>query len=85
MLAGTDVFSDGPHVAVLKDYSFYTDQVWVNASSGEIRYQVDESELPEGYVEDMIEYIKKKASISVDILNSDYYRFIFSNYTHSVG
>ena len=85
MLAGTDVFSEGPHVAVLKDYSFYTDKVWLNASSGEIRYLVDESELPENYVEDMIKYIKKKASISVDILNSNYYNFIFSNYTPEVG
>ena len=85
MLAGTDVFSDGPHVAVLKDYSFYTDKVWLNASSGEIRYLVDESELPENYVEDMIKYIKKKASVSVDILNTDYYDFIFTNAPQSVG
>lgn len=85
MLAGTDVFSDGTHVAVLKDYSFYTDKVWLNASSGDVRYLVDESELPENYVEDMIKYIKKKASVSVDILNTDYYDFIFSNYTSSVG
>lgn len=85
MLAGTDVFSDGTHVAVLKDNSFYTDKVWLNASSGEVRYLVDESELPESYVEDMIKYTKKKKSISVDILNTDYYDFIFSNYTHTVG
>ena len=79
MLAGTDVFSDGVHVAVLKDHSFYTDKVWLNASSGEIRYLVDENELPENYVEDMIKYIKKKNSISVDILNTNYYKFIASN------
>ena len=85
MLAGTDVFSEGPHVAVLKDYSFYTDKVWLNASSGEIRYLVDEGELPENYVEDMIKYIKKKASISVDILNNNYYKFIFSNYNPEIG
>ena len=85
MLAGTDVFSEGPHVAVLKDYSFYTDKVWLNASSGEIRYLVDESELPENYVEDMIKHIKKKASISVDILNNNYYNFIFSNYNPEIG
>ena len=85
MLAGTDVFSEGPHVAVLKDYSFYTDKVWLNASSGEIRYLVDEGELPENYVEDMIKYIKKTASISVDILNNNYYKFIFSNYNPEIG
>ena len=79
MLAGTDVFSDGPHVAVLKDHSFYTDKVWLNASSGEIQYLVDESEVPASYIEDMIKYVKTKNSISVDILNTDYYEFVFSN------
>ena len=78
MLAGTDVFSDGTHVAVLKDNSFFTDKVWVNASSGEIRYLVEESEVPGSYVEDMIRYIKTKTSISVDILNTNYYEFVFS-------
>ena len=84
MLAGTDVFSDGTHVAVLKDYSFFTDKVWLHASSGEIRYLVDEREVPASYIEDMIKYIKKKSSISVDILNTNYYEFVFSNPT-SVG
>ena len=84
MLAGTDVFSDGTHVAVLKDNSFFTDKVWLNASSGEIRYLVDQSEVPASYVEDMIKYIKTKSSISVDILNTNYYDFVFSNPT-SVG
>ena len=53
LLAGTDVFSDGTHAAVLVDKSFLTDKVWFNASTGEIRYQVPESEIPEGYVENM--------------------------------
>ena len=79
MLAGTDVFSDGTHVAVLKDHSFYTDKVWLNASSGEIRYLVDESEVPASYIEDMIKYVKTKGSISVDILNTNYYEFVRSN------
>ena len=85
LLAGTDVFSDGPHVAVLKDFSFFNDKVWLNASSGEIRYQLAENEIPKGYVESMIAYVKKKASVSVDILNTDYYDFVFSNYQRSVG
>ena len=50
MLTGTDVFSDGPHVAVLNSMSFYTDKVWLDAGSGEIRYLVPESELEENYV-----------------------------------
>ena len=77
LLAGTDVFSNGTHAAVLVDKSFLTDKVWFNASTGEIRYQVPESEIPEGYVENMNQLIATRFSISADILNSAYYNFVF--------
>ena len=77
MLAGTDVFSDGEHVAVLIDKCFYTDKVWLNASSGEIRYLVPEESLPAGYVENMIQTIKTKFTISADILTTAYYNLAF--------
>lgn len=77
LLAGTDVFSNGTHVAVLSDKSFFTDKVWFNASTGEIRYLVDESELPANYVENMIKYVKTKFSLSADILNTAYYNFLY--------
>ena len=77
MLAGTDVFSDGTHAAVLIDKSFLTDKVWFNANTGEIRYLVPENELPEGYVETMNQRIATRFSISADILNSAYYNFVF--------
>lgn len=77
LLAGTDVFSDGTHAAVLVDKSFLTDKVWFNAGTGEIRYQVPESEIPEGYVENMNQLIATRFSISADILNSAYYNFVF--------
>ena len=77
LLAGTDVFSDGTHVAVLADKSFFTDKVWFNASTGEVKYLVDESELPANYVENMIKYVKTKFSLSADILNTAYYNFLY--------
>ena len=77
LLAGTDVFSDGTHAAVLVDKSFLTDKVWFNANTGEIRYQVPESEIPEGYVENMNQLIATRFSISADILNTAYYNFVF--------
>ena len=77
MLAGTDVFSNGNHMAVLIDKSFLTDKVWLNADTGEIRYQVPESQLPPGYVENLIKQIQTKFSISTDILNTAYYNFVF--------
>jgi phosphoglycerol transferase MdoB-like AlkP superfamily enzyme len=85
MLAGTDVFSDGTHVAILRDRSFLTEKVWLNASTGEIRFQVDESEVPENYVEDMIRLVQTKFALSSDILNQAYYNYIFSKEAVVVG
>ncbi len=87
MLAGTDVFSDGDHMAVLIDKSFLTDQVWFNAGTGEIRYLTEENRLPEGYVENMIRMIRlveTRFAISTDILNTAYYNFIFDKETVTV-
>lgn len=77
MLAGTDVFSDGEHMAVLVDKSFLTDKVWFNASTGEIRYLVDEEEVPPDYMEYMNWLVKSRFSLSKDILNTAYYNFVF--------
>lgn len=77
LLAGTDIFSDGEHIAVLRDQSFLTDKVWFNASTGETRYLVDKAELPESYVEDHINMVKNQFSLSKNILNKAYYNFLF--------
>ena len=85
MLAGTDVFSDGTHAAVLIDKTFLTDKVWVNANTGEIRYLVEESEIPQGYIENMHRLINTRFSISSDILNAGYYNFLFDKEEVKVG
>ena len=77
MLAGTDVFSDGPHVAILSDKSFFTDKVWFLSGSRNTKYLVDKSELPEGYLENMIKLVNTKFSMSVDIIDTAYYNFVF--------
>lgn len=85
MLAGTDVFSDGTHAAVLIDKTFLTDKVWFNANTGETRYLVDESEIPEGYIENMHRLINTRFTISSDILGSGYYNFVFDKGEVNVG
>ncbi len=85
MLPGTDVFSDGEHMAVLIDKSFFNDKVWFNTNTGEIRYLVDESTLPEGYIDGIIQTIKTKFSISGDILNTAYWNHVFGKGDVQVG
>ncbi len=82
LVSGTDVLSTGNHVAILSNKSFITNQVMYNAVNGETTYLVDESKVPEGYVEAMLQVISNKMTVSTAILNNDYYRFVFEN---SVG
>ena len=77
MLAGTDVFSDGTHVAILSDKSFFNDKVWFLASSRSAKYLVDKSELPEGSLDNMIRLVNTKFSLSADIIATAYYNFVF--------
>ena len=58
MLIGTDVFSDGLHMAVLQDKSFFTDKVWVNTEHGIVQYLVEPDELPYGYIDEMLRIIE---------------------------
>ena len=85
MLPGTDVFSDGEHLAVLIDKSFFNDKVWFSTNTGEIHYLVDESTLPEGYIDGIIQTIKTKFSISGDILNTAYWNHVFGKGDVQVG
>lgn len=79
LLPGTDIFSDSPHQAVLIDRSFLTDKVWFNSNTGEIRYQVDESEIPEGYIDAMNQRIAAQFDYSTQVLKTDYFRFVYEN------
>lgn len=78
MLAGTDIFSDSPHAAVLIDRSFLTDKVWFDSNTCEIRYQVDAEQVDEDYVENMNQLIASRFKFSSDVLKTDYYRFAFN-------
>jgi len=85
MLAGTDVFSDGEHVAVLVDKSWLTDKVWFHTDTGEIRYLVPEDSLPDNYIDNMNRLIATRFSVSSDILNHAYYNFAFGKGEIKVG
>ena len=64
MLAGTDVFSDGAHVAVLIDKSWVTDKVRFSAGKGKTEYLADPSEIPEDYVESVNRLVATRFSDS---------------------
>lgn len=85
LLAGTDVFSDGTHVAILADHSFLTDKLWFALDSGEATWLVDESEVSDSYLENMFALVQNRFAVSTDILNSAYYNFVYGKDAVNVG
>ena len=77
LMAGTDIFSDSEHIAILRDQSFLTDKVWFNASKGKATWLVDESTVDPNYLDNHIKMVKNQFTISSSILNEAYYNFLF--------
>ena len=75
LVMGTDVFSEGPHAAILMDRSFITDVVTYNANTGETRVKEGVT-LPEGYVDAWNSVIKDKYQVSKLVLYKDFYRYL---------
>ena len=77
LLAGTDIFSDAEHIAILRDQSFLTDKVWFNASRGKATWLVDEATVDPNYLDNHIKMVKNQFTISSSILNKAYYNYLF--------
>lgn len=84
LYAGTDIFSDGMHIAQLYNKSFITDYVKYNYSTGEAEWLIDTSEYYQekldAYLENAINVVKNKYMMSVEIEDTDFYAFVFDNY-----
>ena len=75
---GTDIFSEGPHAAILMDRSFITDCVKYDANTGEVEVAQGVA-LPENYIDAWNTVIKDKYNVSKLILYNDYYRHLGLN------
>ena len=80
MLAGTDIFSDGTHAAVLYNKSFITDWVCYDYSMdtadwiGDSRFLSDEEKAD--YLDTMLSWVKSRYAMSLKIADTDFYRWI---------
>lgn len=78
LLIGKDVLDpDALHMAILYNGSYITDKVKFDATTGNVTYLVDPSEVPAGYVEAFNQIVQNKFTISKAILDKDYYRVVF--------
>ena len=78
LLAGHNILSDSDELVIFADQSFMTDKVRYDASTGETSYFVPESQIPDGYVDQMIEEVENRLYISDEMINTDYFSFVYS-------
>lgn len=76
LLAGVDVFSDGPHMAIFWDESFITDVMTFDSTNNKITYHVDEEIVPSKYFDNAVQIIQNKMNMSNLILYTNYYGLI---------
>lgn len=79
LLMGQDILSDATPLVILSNRSFITDKVMYNTENGEVTNLTNEA-LPDGYVDNMINIVKNKFTVSKNILNLDYYNYVFPNF-----
>ena len=83
LYAGSDIFSDSKHVAMIYDKSFVTEDFIYNATNGDVTWinklkDMSDSER-EAYVNRYVSYVKGKYAYSISVENTDFYNYIFSN------
>ncbi len=85
LLAGQDVLdSNAEHVAILADGSFIADGVSFDASLIEYKYD-NKTDEAVALGEKLYKSVQKRFRISTDILNNNYYSFVYDEKSHSAA
>ena len=77
LLAGRNILSDSDELVIFANQSFITDKVKYDASTGEASYSIPASEIPDGYLDQMISEVENRLYISDEVINSDYFSFVY--------
>lgn len=77
LLAGRDMLSESEELVIFSDHSFMTDKLIYNARTGSKTYLVDESALPENYLENMIRKVDNKLSMSNQMIDLNFFEYIY--------
>ena len=85
LLAGTDVFSSGPHIAVLAEESFLTDRFRYDAGTETLTAADETDEVDMDTLNMYRMYVDNKFQISADILQNDYYGHVFDHRKNDVA
>ena len=85
LLAGKDVLSDAPHMALLYDRSFITEDFRYNANNGEVIPHDPSVTIDKETLQNYLNYVSNVFTLSSAILTNDYYGFIYGVESDSEG
>ncbi len=77
LLEGTDIFSDGIHMAILSDQSFITKAFRFDAATETVTVTQQGLEVSDETLDNYRLYVSNKFALSTGILNNDYYGHVF--------
>ena len=77
LLAGVDVLSDAPHMAVLETGSFLTSDFRYDADTGIATSHDGKTTIPNEEVQPWCDLVEQRMEYSREILNNDYYAHVF--------
>lgn len=77
LLAGRNILSDSDELVIFANQSFMTDKVKYDAATGEVAYMVPVSQIPDGYIDEMIMEVENRLYISDEIISTDYFSFVY--------
>jgi lipoteichoic acid synthase len=84
LYAGTDIFGSGAHIAQIYNRNFITDKVRYNYATGKAEWLIDtekyDQDRLDSYLESMINIVKNRYAMSIEIEESDFYSFVFDHF-----
>lgn len=81
LLVGRDIFSDGPHVAVLADQSFLTEDFRYATSMGTAISHAPDGSLDNNLIWDYCNYVENMFALSTKMLEADFYSHVFGKHS----
>ena len=83
LLPGTDILSNGTHIAMLYNKSFVTEKVKYNAQNGRAQWLSPADGMTDAEKSQYLEYhiapTKMQYKLSLELMNEDFYKFVADN------
>ncbi|MBP5492616.1 MAG: sulfatase-like hydrolase/transferase [Clostridiales bacterium] len=73
---GTDIFAPEPNWVIFNDRSFINDKIMYNARNRKVTVLVDE-DITDEYIKECVEYVDALFTHSANIIEKDYYGYLF--------